>query len=150
VELLCYSRPSTTYVVARTVVATDGTAVFSLRPGTNTRCYARDRDRPDVSSTSVVVNVHTTLSLSAVRQAARAYVFRGRNLPRLAGQLITLYRVDAAGTQVRTATTRTDSSGTWRIPRTFTGAGTFGFVVRTTQTLTNAPGTSATYRLAIH
>lgn len=149
VELLCYSRPTTAYSVARTVVATNGQAAFSLRPGTNTRCYARDASSPDAASPSVVVNVHTTLSLSAVRSASRAYVFQGRNLPRLAGQLITLYRVDGAGTQIRTATTRTDSTGIWRLSRTFTGSGTFTFLVKTTQTLNNAPGVSAPLRLTV-
>ncbi|MCW2777979.1 MAG: hypothetical protein JWN17_1704, partial [Frankiales bacterium] len=35
-----------------------------------------------------------------------------------------------------------DSTGTYRIPRTFTGSGTFGFLTRTGQTLTNAAGVS--------
>jgi hypothetical protein len=95
--------------------------------------------------------VHTTLSLSAVRNAtpARSYTFQGRNLPRLAGQLITLYRIDAAGREIRTATTMTDASGIWRIARTFTGAGTYRFLVRTTQTLNNAPGVSSPYGVTL-
>jgi hypothetical protein len=150
-ELLCYSRPSTSYSLARTVTTSSGSASFALRPGTNTRCFVRYVDDPASASPSVVVNVHTTLSLSAVRNAGvpRGFVFQGRNLPRLSGQLITLYRLDGEGREIRTATTKTDSSGTWRIPRTFTGSGTFAFVVHTTQTLTNAPGRSAPYRLAI-
>lgn len=144
VELYAYSRPSTTYRVVRSG-STDGsgTATFSVTPGTNTRLYAHYRgNSSDADSTSKVITVHTALSLSAYRDGTLRYRFQGRNLPRLSGQLITLYRLDRNGTEVRTATTKTDSSGIWRIDRTFTGAGTFTFVARTSQTLNNAAGRS--------
>jgi hypothetical protein len=86
--------------------------------------------------------VHTTLSLSAYRDGVRRYHFQGRNLPRIAGQLITLYRLDRSGREIRTATTYTNTSGIWRIDRRFTGSGAFKFVARASQTLTNAAGKS--------
>lgn len=151
-QLVCYSRPSTAWSVARTVTTASGSATFVIYPGTNTRCFVRLQNDPGTASDSLVINVHTTLSLSAARNAgpARSYTFQGRNLPRRAGQLITLYRIDPAGREIRTATTTTDASGIWRLTRTFTGTGTYAFVVRTTQTLNNAPGVSARYRLVLH
>jgi len=94
--------------------------------------------------------VHTTLSLSAYRDGPLRYHFQGRNLPRTAGQLITLYRLDSQGREIRTATTRTSTSGIWRINRRFTGSGTFRFVARTSQTLNNAPGRSNVRLTVIH
>ncbi|GAC1441669.1 MAG: hypothetical protein NVSMB55_10060 [Mycobacteriales bacterium] len=141
VELRCYSRPSSTYVTARgPVTLSGGSTRFTITPGTNTRCYVRYAGDDATASPSVVINVHTTLSLSAVRTAVRTYTFQGRNLPRRSGQLITLYRIDSNGSEIRATNLTTDSSGIYRVSRRFTGSGTFQFVVRTSQTLTNAPG----------
>jgi adhesin/invasin len=150
-ELMCYSRPSTTYFVARsaTVSAGSSTLEFRILPGTNTRCYVRPQGNDSLASNSVVINVHTTLSLSAVRTGVRQYVFQGRNLPRRAGQLITLYRI-ANGQEIRTSNLTTDASGIYRVTRTFTGTGTFQFRVRTSQTLTNAPGASNIITVTVH
>jgi hypothetical protein len=82
------------------------------------------------------------LSLSTVRTGVRTYIFQGRNLPRVGGQRITLYRVDNAGNEIITAYLITDSSGIYRLTRKFTGTGTFQFKVRTPQTLSNAAGVS--------
>jgi hypothetical protein len=145
IQLRCYSRPSTSYVTSRNaVIDALGTPVaFLLKPGTNTRCFAQYvLNSVQDASDSVLVNVHTTLSLSAVRTGARTYVFQGRNLPRIAGQLITLYRVTSAGTEIRTTNLTTDATGIYRVTRQFTGAGVYQFKVRTTQTLNNGPGTS--------
>jgi hypothetical protein len=152
VELRCYTRPSTTYFTARTatVNAAGGPIEFRILPGANTRCYARPAGNDSLSSNSVVINVHTTLSLSAVRTGVRTYVFQGRNLPRRAGQLITLYRVNAAGQEIRTSNLTTDASGIYRVTRTFTGNGTFQFKVRTSQTLNNAAGVSNTITVTVH
>jgi hypothetical protein len=150
-QLMSYSQPSTTYRVARDDRTDDnGNIVFDVVPGTNTRIYATYGDRNTrTDSDSQVISVHTTLSLSAVHTGFRSYHFQGRDLPRRDGQLITLYRYDAAGRAVRTANVRTDSSGTWGLDRTFTGGGTFDFVVRTSSNLTNADGSSVRYRVAI-
>jgi hypothetical protein len=130
--------------------------VFEIRPGHNTRCFVQYAANPaDGASPSIVISVHTTLSLSAVRTGPRTYRFQGRNLPRTAGQLITIYRIDGNGNEIRTANAKTDSSGTYYVPalnqpgRRFTGTGTFFFIARTSATLNNAPGQSARYRLTI-
>jgi hypothetical protein len=151
VELYAYSRPNTTYAVVRTdVTDAAGNVVFTVKPGTNTRLYAHYKGGAASSdSVSKVINVHTALSLSAYRDGVRKYHFQGRNLPRLSGQLITLYRIDN-GTEIRTATVKTNSSGIWRIDRTFSGSGTFTFVARTSQTLNNAAGRSNERATVIH
>jgi hypothetical protein len=152
-SLQCYTRPSTAYVDARsgTFNATGDPVTFTLSLGRNTRCFIQYATNPSQgASPSVVINVRTVLSLSTVRTALRTYVFQGRNLPRVAGQLITLYRVDGAGNEIRTANLRTDDSGIYRLTRTFTGTGAFRFRVRTPQTLNNAAGVSNTIRVTIH
>jgi hypothetical protein len=152
-RLRCYSRPSTTYTTARTgsFDAAGGPVSFTLSLGRNTRCFIEyATNSTQGASPSVVINVRTVLSLSAVRTAVRSYQFRGRNLPRVAGQLITLYRVDRTDHEIRTANLRTDSSGIYRLTRRFTGSGTFRFRVRTPQTLNNAAGVSNTITVNIH
>ena len=151
-QLRCYTRPSSTYVTAREGAfdAAGHPVTFTLSLGRNTRCFIQYAVNSGVgASPSVVVNVRTVLSLSAVRTGVRTYVFQGRNLPRVAGQLITLYRVDSLGREVRTSNLTTDSSGIYRVTRTFGGTGTFQFKVRTSQTLNNAAGVSNTITVAI-
>lgn len=143
VDLLAYSRPSTEYAKVRTgVVGSDGLAVFSVRPPTNTRLYAQQRDC--AQGESVVLNVRTALSLQVVRNGVRDYTFSGDSLPARAGGLIvSLYRVAPDGRSVLTAQARADArTGDWSVRRVFSGSGRFGFVVRTGQDLQNAPGTS--------
>jgi hypothetical protein len=151
VELYAYSRPKTSYAVVRTdVTGANGAVVFTVKPGTNTRLYAHYKGGAATSdSVSKVINVHTALSLSAYRDGVRKYHFQGRNLPRLTGQLITLYRI-SNGQEIRTATVKTNDSGIWRIDRTFTGSGTFTFVARTSQTLNNAAGRSNERATVVH
>ena len=108
VILRCYSRSlenanqqTPPYFDARGPLAlgTDGTLQFTLAPGTNTRCFAKYAGTADNASTvspSIVQNVATALSLSAYRDGVRKYHFQGTNLPRRAGQLITLYRYATA------------------------------------------------------
>ncbi|MCW2572360.1 MAG: Sortase, partial [Frankiales bacterium] len=150
-ELRCYSRPSTTYVTARTatVSATGSTLAFSITPGTNTRCYLRPQSNDAVSSNSVVVNVRTTLSLTMVRTGLRTYLFQGRTLPRRSGQLITVYRI-VGGDRIRTANQTTDSTGVYQMTRTFTGTGTFQFQSRSVRTLINAAGASRVITITLH
>jgi hypothetical protein len=175
VELVCYTRPSTTYAVARGPVnlSSSGTYQFTITPGQNTRCYVRYAGDNTTASQSVPITVHTSLSLSAYRDGVRKYHFQGTNLPRRAGQLITLYRWarrdnngycnpqiasgDYSATSsdpncfaVRTATAYTNSSNVWRIDRSFTGSGQFVFQVRTSQTLTNGAGVSNARLTIIH
>jgi hypothetical protein len=152
VQLLAYSRPNTSYGVVRNgITDANGDVEFRVTPGTNTRLYAHYTNGPTaLDSASRVIQVHTALSLSAFRDGPLRYHFQGRNLPRRAGQLITLYRIDNRGNEIRTAITRTNTSGIWRIDRRFTGSGQFIFVVRTSQTLTNAAGVSNRRLTIIH
>jgi hypothetical protein len=150
VELRCYSRPNSTYAtVRRGALDVSGQVQFRLQPGTNTRCYATYGDDDSLDSSSLVISVHTTLSLSARRLGVRSYEFRGRTLPRMAGQLVTLYRL-SNGSEVRTGSARTDANGIWSLTRAFSGAGTFPFLVRTSQTLNNAPGESQRVTVRIY
>jgi hypothetical protein len=151
-QLMCYTRPSTTFVQARAGAfnAAGDPVPFDLSLGRNTRCFIQYTTNPTQgASPSVVINVRTVLSLSTVRQGVRTYLFQGRNLPRVGGQRITLYRVDGAGNEIRAAFLITDSSGIYRLTRTFTGTGTFQFKVRTPQTLNNAAGVSNTITVRI-
>ncbi|MDT7572611.1 MAG: hypothetical protein QOE05_2785 [Actinomycetota bacterium] len=152
VHLLAYSRPSTTYRDVRdSITNTNGDVTFRVTPGGNTRLYATyGRADKSTDSGSHVIQVHTTLSLSATRTAVRTYDFHGRNLPRRAGQLITLYRLDGNGREVRTAIVRTDTTGTWHLSRTFTGGGTFPFFVRTSTNMDNASGRSDNAVVDVH
>jgi hypothetical protein len=152
VHLMAYSRPGTTYRAARDgITNTRGDVTFRVTPGGNTRLYATyGTSDHSTDSASQVIQVHTTLSLSATRTDVRTYDFHGRNLPRRSGQLITLYRVDSNGSAIRTAVVRTDETGTWHLSRTFTGFGRFPFFVRTGQNLDNADGTSNTITVDVH
>lgn len=94
------------------------------------------------------VRVVPRLTLTARREAPRRYVFSGS-----AGrpdQLLSLYRVDAAGRHVLTAQTRTQQDGTWRLRRSFLGSGRFGFVLRTRGDAGNEPGASAVRPTVVH
>jgi hypothetical protein len=123
---------------------------LTLSLARNTRCFVQyANDSSQGASNSAVVQVRTVLSLSAAPAGTRTLVFRGSNLPRVAGQLITLYRVDAAGHEIRSAAVRTDSTGVFHLTRRFTGAGVFTFKVRTTQGLSNAAGSSSPIRVTI-
>jgi hypothetical protein len=151
-RLRCYTRPSTTYFTARQGAfdAAGHPVTFTLALGRNTRCFLQyAANSTQGASASQVINVRTVLSISARRVGLRTFVFEGRNLPRLAGQLITLYRLDAAGNEIRTSNLQTDSSGIYRVTRRFLSAGTFRFRVRTSQNLTNAAGASAAITVTI-
>lgn len=149
--LRCYTRPSTAYRTARSGAfnAAGDPVRFTLALGRNTRCFIQYVGTTQGQSGSVVINVRTVLSLSTVRTGVRTFVFQGRNLPRVSGQLITLYRLDALGREIRTANLVADSSGIYRLTRKFLGTGTFRFRVRTSQTLNNAAGVSNTITVRV-
>lgn len=142
-DLRCYSRPSTTYVTARSGVRLpeSGRLLLPIRPGTNTRCYARYVEEESSASGSIVVNVRAALSLSMLRTATRTYTFQGRSLTEVAGQRVTVYRI-VNGRSVRTAVATTDDTGTWSLSRTFTGVGRYSFFARTDNTSLNRLGAS--------
>lgn len=143
VDLQAYTRPSTAYRVVRSAeIGASGSTTVFLTPPANTRIRAQQRGC--AFGRSMVINVRTALSLSAVRNGPRDYTFTGDSLPaRPGGLIITLFRVTPSGQQIQTAQTRARAdNGEWTINRRFTGNGRFGFVVRTGQDLQNAPGTS--------
>jgi hypothetical protein len=148
IELLAYSRPSTTYrVVRRAETPSTGRSSFSVVPPTNTRLYARQVGCSG-DSESRVLGVRTVISLQAVRTATRTYEFSGSVLPRRAGQLVTVYRRSSSG-DVLTAQARTDARGVYRVRRTFSGTGTFAFFARTSNDVTNLGGISGDRSVAI-
>jgi hypothetical protein len=166
IELYAYSRPSTTYGKVRSgTTNANGDISFSVTPGGNTRLYAHYAGATASSdSPTTVITVHTSLSLSAYRDGVRKYHFQGTNLPRRAGQLITLYRYakgpnhdqycvptaesdttvkdDGDCKAIITSQAKTGANNTWRIDRTFTGNGQFYFVVRTSENINNGRGHS--------
>ncbi|MCU1690910.1 MAG: hypothetical protein JWM64_1, partial [Frankiales bacterium] len=144
VDVVAYTRPSTTYRTVRSVVLpASGRAEVVLRPPSNTRLYARQRGCS--AGPSAVLTVTSTLSLDADRTGPRAYRLAGNSLPKRAGGLpVALYRVQADGSEVLTARTRTDPrTGAWSLSRTFSGTGRYGFVLRSSTDVTNAAGASA-------
>jgi hypothetical protein len=166
VELWAYSRPSTTYSVVRSGTTNgNGDIAWTVTPGGNTRFYAHYAGQSASSdSASSVLTVHTSLSLSAYRDGARKYHFQGTNLPRRAGQLISLYRyakgpnldqycvpsaesdttaqADNGCRAIIVSQAKTGANNTWRIDRTFTKNGRFVFVVRTSENINNGRGHS--------
>ena len=155
VDLYAYSRPSTTFARVRTAeVGDDGVARFAVRPGGNTRLYAQQRGcTADVQRDSVVLLVRPLLGLtSANRVATRSYSFSGTSLPaRPGGLVVNLYRINADGTQVLTASTRASAvNGSWRFDRRFTGSGRFGFMVRSSPDIMNPTGQSNTRSVLIY
>jgi hypothetical protein len=174
IQLFAYSRPSTTYGIVRSgTTNASGNISWSVTPGGNTRLYAHYAGGTAAAdSPSTVITVHTSLSLSAYRDGVRKYHFQGTNLPRRAGQLITLYRYakgpnldqycvptpesdttnkdDAGCRAIITSQAKTGSDNTWRIDRTFSGNGQFYFVVRTSDNVNNGRGHSNQRLTVIH
>lgn len=148
-RLLAYTRPSTTFRQVRTgVTDRDGTVLLFVRPPANTRLLAVPvtdgcSAQPDLTG-SVVLNVATTLTLTAQRLGTRDYVFAGDSLPaRPGGLIVSLYRRTDGGHEVLTAQARAGvTDGEWSLRRHVTGSGRFGFLARTGQDLRNAPGAS--------
>jgi hypothetical protein len=114
VRVFAYSRPSTSYRQVREgVVGPDGAAVFTVRPGGNTRAYA-ELVGCGAQSVSTTMNVRTTMTLAARRLGSRQYLFSGQAVPGRPGQIISLY----AG-RTLLAQGRTDQRGRYAITRTF-------------------------------
>jgi hypothetical protein len=146
VELLAYSRPSTTYsVIRRTTATSTGSYSFSVMPQTNTRLLVRVNGQ---QSSSVVVGVAPSISLRAVRTAVRAYTFTGRVQPIRPGQIVSVFAQTASG-NVLVGRGRVGSDGIWTATHRFTGNGTFGIFAVTGADIVNAAGRSATVPTAV-
>ncbi len=157
-ELVAYTRPSTDYRVVRRGSVPEGQAAvftWAVRPTGNTRLYVRTTNctesfgEPERQTDSQVITVRPAVSLGVVRNARRDYTFSGRVLP-ARGQLVTLYRLTADQRAVLTAQTHVAEDGTYILRRRFTGSGTFGFVTRTGQDLTNAAGRSGVRATSVY
>jgi hypothetical protein len=147
VELLAYSRPSTTYSVIRTTTASStGAYSFSVRPQTNTRLLVRVDGQ---QSASVVVGVRPAISLRTVRTGVRSYQFTGRVQPIRVGQIVSVFAQTASGV-VLVGRGRVGDSGIWVATHRFTGTGTFGLFAVTGADIVNAAGRSVTVRTAVH
>ncbi len=145
-ELLAYSRPSTTYAVVRRAVTSDGAYEFRVTPGTNTRLYVRSTTSGgSASSASAVIDVRSRVSLAASRTGVRSYRFSGSVLPRRGGVRVSVYR----GSVLATSPVSTASDGTYAVLRSFTGSGTFDFTARTAASGDNVPGTSPPLAVAV-
>lgn len=128
---------------------------YTLRPTTNTRldvafgyrtgCLFADGFLYGPRS---VIDVAPRLTLDAVRTGVRSYRFSGTATR--PGQVLSLYRVTADGSQALTAQTRATDARTWSLRRTFLGSGRFGFVLRTGRDMANAPGASNVRPTVIH
>src|SRR3954470_13215327 len=147
VELLAYSRPSTTYAVIRRTTATStGSYSFSVMPQTNTRLLVRINGQ---QSSSVVVAVRPAISLRTVRTGVRPYQFTGRVQPIRPGQIVSVFAQTASG-NVLVGRGRVGADGIWTATHRFTGSGTFGLFAVTGADIVNAAGRSATVRTAVH
>jgi hypothetical protein len=147
VELLAYSRPSTSYAVIRRTTATStGAYSFSVMPQTNTRLLVRIADK---QSPSVVVAVRSGISFTPTRTGVRTYRFAGRVQPIRPGQVVSVYAQTASG-PVLVGRGSVGSDGIWTASHRFTGSGTFGLYAVTGADMVNAAGRSATVRTAVH
>lgn len=148
VDLYAYSRPGTEYRKVRTgIVGNNGVAGFVVRPGTNTRMYAQQRDC--AAGPSTVLEVRMFQTLNVVRNGPQDYTFSGRLIP-ARGLVVNLYRITGDGRHVLTAQVRAGANGLWSYRRVFTGTGRFGFVTTTGRDIVNTPGRSATQSVLIH
>ncbi len=152
-QLLAYSRPSTSYRVAReTPVGSSGTVSFSIGPSGNTRLFLRQTDVDGanrVDSASIVLTVRTSLNLKVVRTGTRTYRFTGSTLPKRRGQLVTVFYQPGGGSRVIASRARVAQDGTYDVTRTFTGGGTFALFTATGTDLDNAGNESNRVRTRI-
>jgi hypothetical protein len=140
VQLLAYSRPSTTYIVVRNgTIGSNGTTTFSVGPRTNTRLFAKTASG---SSTSAVISVRPAESLFGTT-SGKVGSFHGGIVPGHGGVTVRLFTVKNG---VRSAspvgTAVTDANGHWTYSRTFAATGYVTFISQTLSDLTNLSGQS--------
>ncbi|MCU1692259.1 MAG: hypothetical protein JWM64_1350 [Frankiales bacterium] len=149
--LYAFSAPSKDYrEVRRATMPADGTLELSVKPSTDSSVFAAVRGETGNESIARELHVRTASTVAASRTGTRTYVFSGRLLPGAQTIPVSLYRLASDGSEVLTARATSDgSTGTYRMTRTFSGTGTFSFVVRTSQSSTNAAGVSPVLRLTV-
>ncbi len=148
VELWAYTRPSTTYGLARTAeVAEDGTYAFTVAPSRNTRMFVKDTTE-DTQSPSAVLRVMTSINVKVARTGVRTYRFTGSTLPKRPGQTVNVYYL--AGTKKTIAGKAVVTpKGTYLFERRFGSGGTLTFTAQTGVDNDNAAGTSAPVKVAL-
>ena len=147
-----FYRLEVTYPYLGAVRGGGGTETFwDVRPSENTTLRLRSTVRGQYGCVSdpVALYVEPAVTISAVREAPRDYVFSGRVLPGRSQQ-VSLYRLDDAGRPVLTARGRVDDQGAYRIPRTFLGSGEFRFFASVPASRTNLTGRSPSRPTVVH
>ncbi|MCU1691434.1 MAG: hypothetical protein JWM64_525 [Frankiales bacterium] len=141
VQLYAYSRPSTTYRLARQVlVPSSGTLALPFTPPGSTRLYAVQRYCTDLSP-SAVVGVSSPVSLAVRRLGPLRYRFSGSTGSAPSGTPVLLLRRTPRG-EVLLARTSTGAGGRWTLDRTFLSPGALDLVARTAATPSRLSGTS--------
>lgn len=117
VQLYAYSRPSTTFRLARQVVVpASGSVALPFRAAGSTRLYALQRFCTDVSPSLLLLVVASPVSLAVQRLGSLTYRFSGSTGGAPVATPLALVRRTAAGDIVLTRTT-TDSRGRWTLGR---------------------------------
>lgn len=130
-RLRLYRTDPAPQAVVRDVAAT-GTAptMFRVRLGESHRfrleAFTTEEFCLPASTTEVLAPVTAAVTIAARRNGTRDYAFTGRVQP--AYGTVALYRLEASGRRVLTATAPVEADGTYRIDRRFLGSGRFGFV----------------------
>ena len=146
VELWAYSRPSTTYRLVRSGVASpSGLYAFSVTPPADTRLRVRVRG---LDSESTVVGVQHLVRMAVTRTGLRAYRFSGTVFPKRAGVRVDVLARTGSGLRLLT-TARTGADGRWSVDRGFTGTATWDVVARTAPDGINRSGASSPVRVSI-
>ena len=148
VQVLAYTRPSTTYRVVRTgTIADNGTFAFTLYPPSNTRVYAKSDGASNSKSTTV--NVRFLVGMKVTRVGVRTYRFEGGVGPGTAGVHVTVYRSSSSG-NVKVGTTDTTSNGGWSLVHQFSGSGRVTFFAVAQTTANNDSNRSALVQASVH
>jgi hypothetical protein len=138
VQLLGYSRPSTTFAVVREGDLDEtGTAVFTVAPRTNTKLMATTDGG---SSAPVVISVRPAESLKG-KVTGKTGHFSGQLVPGHGGVTVRVFAVKS-GKLTLLGTATTGSSGAWTYDRAFTSHGPVTFIAQTLSDLTNLSGQS--------
>jgi hypothetical protein len=148
VQVLGYTRPSSTYQVVRTGTISDsGTYAFTLYPPSNTRVYAKSDGASDSKTTTV--NVRFVISMKVTRVGVRSYRFEGGVGPGAPGVHVTVYRSSNAG-NIKVGTADTASNGAWSLVHQFSASGTVTFFAVAETTANNDSNRSALVQTSVH
>lgn len=141
VALYAYTRPNTTYRQVRTgILDANGRTSFAIRPGGDTRLYAKSAFGP--TGPSDVVGVRYFLSFAAKQLPDNTVRFVGTAVPRRAGVPVSIYQGLGDGTRQLVGRGLTSETGQYSIPVRFPTTGTMFFVATAGGTSANRQGIS--------